>query len=370
MKILIFAHHAEGLYLPRKELIMQLKKVGHEVIVSIPKGRCYEKIEALVDKVIDTPVERRGMNPIKDGKLLWFYAQIINKYRPDCILSYAIKPNLYGGIVGRFYHVPYIMNITGLGTAFSRENIICKVATALYKLVAGHERCVFFQNKGNQLILEQHNINWRNPVLIPGSGVNLDAYSYEVYPDDDGVIRFLFVSRILREKGIYELAEASKKIKKKYSNIEFHVLGKCEDGYEAVMKKWHDDGIFIYHGHQSDVKKFIKEANALVHPSYYPEGMSNVCLEAAATGRPVLTTSDIYGCKETVDDGITGYKFLSRNVPSLCSALEAFINLPNTQKIIMGQKAREKMERQFDRQIVIDAYFSELVKIKVEGVGR
>ena len=364
MRILILAHHAEGLYLPRRELMMQLKDAGHEVIASIPTGKCYDKVAEIVDLVIPSPVKRRGMNPVEDIRLLHFYYKLLKKLKPDCILSYAIKPNLYGGMAAKVCHIPYIMNITGLGTAFNKDNLLCKLVSTMYKCVAGYEQCIFFQNIGNLRILESNGIHWKNPVLIPGSGVNLQLHSYEKYPAETEGIRFLFVSRILREKGIYELAEAAHNIKKEYPNVEFHVLGKCEAGYEAVMNKWHKEGIFIYHGHQTDVHGFLKNSHALIHPSYYPEGMSNVCLEAAATGRPVLTTNDIYGCKETFDNHITGIGFPSRDTQALENAIREFLSLSPIERDKMGKMGRRKMEKEFDRQIVINAYFKELAKIK------
>lgn len=364
MKILILAHNAEGLYLPRIELMKQLKSVGYTLIVSIPKGIYYEAIEEIADVVVDTPIDRRGVNPVLDSKLIFFYWQIIRKYKPDCVLSYAIKPNLYGGLVSRLFGVPYMMNITGLGTAFASNGIVSKIATLFYRLVAGNEHCVFFQNVGNYNVLTDRGIKWRNPVFIPGSGVNLSLHRYEKYPENDDRVIFLFVSRIIKEKGIYELAEAAKFIRNKYNNVEFHVLGKCEQGYDSVVEKWNNDGIIVYHGHQSNVHEYLKRCHALIHPSYYPEGLSNVCIEAAATGRPVLTTNDIYGCKETIDDGITGYGFQSRNVESLISAVEKFLGLTNKKRSEMGIAGRKKMEKEFDRTIVVRAYMEEIGKLK------
>lgn len=363
MKILILAHHAEGLYLPRRELMMQLKAAGHIVIASIPQGKFYEKVAAIVDEVIETPVRRRGTNPIKDLRLIFFYRRLLKQYKPDCILSFAIKPNLYGGMMGRWYHIPYLMNVTGLGTAFAKDNLLCRVATFLYKLVAGHEQTIFFQNEGNRLTLERYGVFWKNPVLIPGSGVNLELHKFEEYPSDEDGIKFVFVSRILQEKGIYELASAARTIHKEYSQVEFHVLGKCEAGYEPIMQKWHNEGVFIYHGHQADVHSFLKKAHALIHPSYYPEGMSNVCLEAAATGRPVLTTNDIYGCKETIDDGRTGIGFPARDSNALTEAIRKFLKLSYQEKRKMGENGRKKMEREFDRQLVVNSYMKEINRL-------
>lgn len=358
MKILILAHHAEGLYLPRRELMMRIKDDGHQLVVAVPQGNCFEQIAGIADKIVAAPIKRRGMNPITDFKLICFYYKLIKLIKPDCILTYAIKPNIYGGIVGRMCQIPYIMNITGLGTAFGRDNLLCKLVTFMYKMVAGHEYCVFFQNKANKQIMESKGVRFNNPVLIPGSGINLVLHKYEDYPADKNKIRFLFISRIMREKGIYELAEAVKIIRAEHPAVEFHVLGRCEAGYEEVMTKWQAEGVFVYHGHQMNVHDYLKKAHALIHPSY-SEGMSNVCLEAAAVGRPILA-SNIPGCQEIFDDGISGVCFEPHDVDSIVKAVNIFLKMSYKQRQTMGYYARKKVECEFDRQLVIEAYMKQI----------
>ncbi|TYZ26671.1 glycosyltransferase family 4 protein [Selenomonas caprae] len=358
MKILILAHHAEGLYLPRRELMMRLKEDGHTVLTAIPTGRCFDKVAAIVDGVFPAPVKRRGMNPFSDIKLIWFYYRLLKKLNPDCVLTYTIKPNLYGGMVARACNVPYLMNITGLGTAFAKENLLCRIATLMYKVVAGHEQCVFFQNADNRQILERRGVSWKKPILIPGSGVNLKHFNKQTYPNDDGKVRLLFISRIMRDKGIHELVSAAKILKNKYPNIEFHILGNCEDDYASKMEMWSKEPNIIYHGGQRDTRPFMKACDALLHPSYH-EGMSNVCLEAAATARPIIA-SNISGCREIFDEMISGIGFEPHNVNSLVKAIETFINLPYETRKNMGICARKKVEEKFDRNLVIQAYMDEL----------
>lgn len=361
MDILVLAHDAEGLYRPRRELMQALKQAGHKVTVSIPQGRYYDKVSALVDEVVDTPIERRGMNPVKDLRLLYFYHRLIKNRKPDCVLSYAIKPNLYGGIAARKNHVPYIPNITGLGTAFDKAGPVREFIVLMYRGIAKKAQCVFLQNKANQETFEKQGIHWKKAVLVPGSGVNLDEFRVCEYPRDDGKFRFLFVSRIMRDKGIHELLEAACILGERHENLEFHILGYCEDGYTEKMNTWEKEKNIFYHGPQDDIRPFLAMCDCLVHPSYH-EGMSNVCLEAAASARPVLA-SDIPGCRETFDDGITGIGFAPRDADSLGNALERFMSIPYEERKKMGLCGRKKVEEEFDRKLVIQAYLDEIQKI-------
>lgn len=361
MKILILAHHAEGLYRPRHELMQALKQAGHKVIVSIPRGIYYDKVSALVDEVVDTPIERRGTNPIKDLRLLHFYHRLMKNIKPDCVLSYAIKPNLYGGITAQKSHIPYMPNITGLGTAFDKAGLIRTFIVCMYRKIAGQAQCAFLQNNANKAVMEKFGIHWKKVVLLPGSGINLSDFPACDYSRDGKQFRFLFVSRIMRDKGIHELIEAARILGSRYENLEFHILGYCENGYEDKMAAWAKEKNIFYHGPQENVRPFLAMCDCLVHPSYH-EGMSNVCLEAAASARPVLA-SNIPGCKEIFDDGITGIGFAPRNVSSLVEAIERFMCLPYEERKKMGLLGRKKVEQEFDRKRVIQAYLEEIEEI-------
>ncbi len=361
MNILILAHDAEGLYRPRHELLKALRQVGHRVIVSIPRGTYYDKVSALVDEVVDTPIERRGMNPVKDLQLIMFYRRLMKKTKPDCVLSYAIKPNLYGGIVAIKNHIPYMPNITGLGTAFDKGGLIRTYIVHLYKMISAKAHCAFLQNVANMEALEQLGIHWGKVILLPGSGVNLNDYRAFDYPSDDGKFRFVLISRIMRDKGIHELIDAARLLGKRVTNVEFHILGYCENGYAKKMGEWAKEHNIFYHGPQDDVRPFLKMCSGLIHPSYH-EGMSNVCLEAAASARPILA-SDIPGCRETFDEGITGIGFAPRDANSLVEAIERFMSLSYEERKKMGLRGRNKMEREFDRQIIVNAYLSEIQRI-------
>lgn len=359
-KILILANNDIGLYNFRKELIERLIQERNEVYISLPNGERVKDLEKLGCIFVETNVDRRGTNPIKDLKLILKYKNILKKVKPDIVLTYTIKPNIYGGLMCRIKNIPYICNITGLGTATENKSIVQKIVFILYKCALKRVKCCFVQNSENlQFLTDNKLVDKMRCKLIPGSGVNLKHFKVLPYPNNSENVRFLFISRIMKEKGIEQYLEAAKVIKGKYSNTEFHVLGFCEQEYEAQLQKLTEDGIINYHGLQKDVIPFLQETSCLIHPSYYPEGMSNVLLEASASGRPVITTNRS-GCKETVEDGKTGYIIEIKNSQQLIDKIEEFLKLSNEQRKQMGIDARKKVEKEFDRNIVIEEYLKNL----------
>lgn len=359
-KILILANNDIGLYNFRKELIERLIQERNEVYISLPNGERVKDLEKLGCIFVETNVDRRGTNPIKDLKLILKYKNILKKVKPDIVLTYTIKPNIYGGLMCRIKNIPYICNITGLGTATENKSIVQKIVFVLYKCALKRVKCCFVQNSENlQFLTDNKLVDKMRCKLIPGSGVNLKHFKVLPYPNNSENVRFLFISRIMKEKGIEQYLEAAKVIKGKYSNTEFHVLGFCEQEYEAQLQKLTEDGIINYHGLQKDVIPFLQETSCLIHPSYYPEGMSNVLLEASASGRPVITTNRS-GCKETVEDGKTGYIIEIKNSQQLIDKIEEFLKLSNEQRKQMGIDARKKVEKEFDRNIVIEEYLKNL----------
>lgn len=357
--VLILANNDVGLYKFRKELIQELVK-EYKVYLSLPYGEYVKDFKEMGCEFINTSVSRRGTNPITDLKLILHYNNVIKEVQPDIVLTYTIKPNIYGGIVCRISRVPYIMNITGLGTAVENKGLLQKITLFLYRLALRKSKCVFFQNEENkQFISERAYINKSR--LIPGSGVNLEYYSLLDYPEDE-TVNFLFVARVMKEKGIDQYLEAATVIKAKYPKTKFHILGFCEQDYEGKLNDLQDKGIIEYHGMQSDVRKFYKQSHCTVHPTYYPEGMSNVLLESSGCGRPIITT-DRSGCREVVEDGINGYIVEQQNSKDLINKIEKFLALSYDERKKMGIAGRSKMKKDFNRSIVIDAYLDEMRKV-------
>ncbi|PGM62811.1 glycosyltransferase family 1 protein [Bacillus cereus] len=358
-KVLILANNDVGLYKFRRELIKEsLEK--YEVYISLPDGEFINELKEMGCKFINTPISRRGTNPIADLKLIYSYWKIINKVKPDVVLTYTIKPNIYGGLMCRVNSIPYIANITGLGTAVENHGALQRITLFLYKIALKKAKCVFFQNKENENFINER-IFISNYKLLPGSGVNLEQYSVLDYPSTE-TVNFLFIARVMEEKGINQYLDAAKYIREKYPNTVFHILGFCEDEYEEKLKIMHEKGIIQYHGMQSDVKEFHKLSHCTIHPTYYPEGMSNVLLESAACGRPIITT-DRSGCREIVEHGENGLIVKQQNSQDLIEKIESFLGMEWQDKEKMGLAGRKKVEKEFDRNIVLNAYVEVINKI-------
>lgn len=359
VKILILANNDLGLYNFRKELIEEFIELEHEVYISLPNGPKILELEKIGCKYIETTVDRRGINPINDLKLLFKYIKIIMNIEPNYVLTYTIKPNIYGGIACRIKKVKQIANITGLGTALENKGFLQKIAIFLHKIALKNVYCCFAQNEENLKFLQNHKIANNKLKLIPGSGVNLEKYKLLEYPKEDDPIEFLFISRIMKEKGIDQYLETAEYIKSKYSNTKFHILGFCEQEYNEKLNELQNKNIIEYHGRQDNIIPFMQKASCIIHPTYYPEGMSNVLLEACASGRPIITTNRA-GCREIVDNGINGYVIKEKDSKDLIEKVEKFINLSNEEKKQMGLAGRRKVENEFDRNLVIQEYLEEI----------
>lgn len=336
---------------------------GYEVYISEPdddeRVKYFEEIGC---HIIKTKFNRRGVNPLADFKLMLQYRKIIRVLKPIAVLSYTIKPNVYGGIACRLTGTPLIANVTGLGDAVENGGWLQKLTVALYRFGIGKAKQVFFQNVTNRNFCLEHGIANERAVVLPGSGVNLEHHICQEYPAD-GVIKFLYIARLQKDKGTGEYFEMAKMVKEKYPRAEFQVLGWKEGEYQDKLEKLVANGTINYLGTTTDVRPYLKDVHCTIMPSYH-EGMSNVNLESAANGRPVITT-DVPGCRETVDDGLTGFLVEPRSAKSLTDAVERFIKLPYTQKVLMGQEGRKKVEREFDRQIVVDAYMKAIGEMRI-----
>lgn len=360
MKVLLLANSGDGLLSFRQELVTALVEKGMDVIVSVPDSGRTNEIKVLGCRVDIACIHRRGMNPIEDLKLLRYYLSILKKYSPDVVLTYTIKPNIYGGMACALKKIPYIVNITGLGTAVEHPGMLQRLTVSMYKVAMRKADCIFFQNNGNREFFEEKNIRRDIHRVIPGSGANLLKFQPKAFPSS-GPVRFLFISRLMKEKGIEEFFAAAIHFRKTRRDVEFHILGDCEEDYSGRLAELESQGVVIYHGMQKDVRPFIAESSCLIHPTFYPEGMSNVVLEAASSARPVITTRR-HGCMEAVDDGLTGYLIEERNTAGLINAIDKFLSLSVKERAEMGKNARVKMEKEFDRQIVVDAYLEEISK--------
>src|SRR5690625_49090 len=356
-KILFLVNHDIVIYNFRKELVERLLEEGYEVYISSPYGERIDYLTSMGCHYIETKINRHGTNIIEDLRLLRTYKRIMKDVSPDVVLTYTIKPNVYGGMAAQSLDIPYISNITGLGSAVENGGVMQKISVLLYKRAFRKVQTVFFQNKENMQFFNERKIALGKHKLLPGSGVNTEQFSLLEYPSDE-VIRFVFISRIMKEKGIDYYLEAAKYIKEKFPNTEFHICGFSEEDYEDILKEYEEKGIIIYHGMVRDIRTILKDMHCTVHPTYYPEGMSNVLLESAASGRPIITT-DRSGCREIVDHEVNGYLVELKDSQDLIEKIEKFISLTHTQRKSMGMSGRNKIENEFDRQIVVKHYLNE-----------
>lgn len=356
-KILMLGNSKLVIFGFRGELIEKLISLGHSVYVSFPNGPFGEGEQISKQygcNFIETKIDRRGKNPFKDLKILKSYKQIIKDIKPDYVLSYTIKCNIYGGMACQKYKVPFIPNITGLGKALYEKGILQIITKILYKKAMKKAKCIFFQNASDLKFFQESKILKGEYKLVPGSGVNLTKYKYSKMPIDD-VVKFAFIGRLMKTKGIEEFLYAAKNLKKEKSNTEFHICGYCEENFKEEIEKLNSDGIVVYHGLVDNVNDYDKMCHCIVLPSFHPEGISNVLLEAAATGRAIITTDHV-GCRETIDDGVSGYLVQQQNKEDLLDKMRKFTELSYEEKNIMGKNGRKKVEKEFDRNIVINEY--------------
>ncbi len=362
MKILILSNIGTGLYSFRFELINRLLE-ENEVIVSFPADNKYDnKFIKMGCKFIDINVRRRSINPSQDIVLFFNYFKHIKREKPEVVLTYTVKPNIYGGMVCRMCHIPYLVNITGLGSAAGAGGLLGKVVMALYKIGIKGAKCVFFQNEKNMKLFLKEGMLHNNYLLIPGSGVNLEHFLLQEYPHGE-TIEFVFISRIMKEKGIEQYLDAAKFIRKKYPYTRFHICGSYEEDYKYKLEEYQKHEIIIYHGLVEDMREILKKVHCTIHPSYYAEGMSNVLLESAASGRAIITT-DKSGCRETIKNGITGYLVKEKDSMDLIEKIEKFLTLTWEEKRKMGLEGREHVKKNFDRNIVVNAYVNQIKLIK------
>lgn len=362
MNVLILANSPAGLYKFRRELLQELLK-QHHVSICLPKGRFTEKLRRMGCRYMECRLlDRHGTNPLQELRLLGYYYKLLRKEKPDVVLTYTIKPNIYGGIACSLLGIPYIANITGLGTAIGQGGRMQKLILWLYKKGLAKAWTVFFQNKENLHFFLQKNMLRGRYRLVPGSGVNLKQHVCTEYPAGECPVIFLTIGRLMRDKGTDEILQAAGIIKKRYPDVVFRLIGECEEAqYAEKVRRAAEEGTVEYEGFQPDIRPFIKESHATIHASWH-EGMSNVLLETAAGGRPVIA-SDIPGCAEIFTPGVSGLAFRTKDTDSLVSAIETFLRMPLQEKARMGKMGRKKAEQEFDRNIITAAYLDELQKL-------
>lgn len=357
LKVLILINSSGGLYDFRNEFVKALT-AKYEVYVSMPDDVKEKELKAEGCKIIKTAINRRGINPLEDLKLYRTYVTIMKEIQPDLVVTYTIKPNIYGGYAAGRLKIPYIATITGLGGAFDRTGLLLKLVVTMYRAGLKKAACVFFQNEENRGIFQNMGIMGKKSRMVMGSGVNLERHRYEEYPQSDET-QFLFVGRVMKERGILEYIEAAKRLHS--GRVFFDIMGYCDEDYQELLDTLEKEGVIRQIGFHTEVHEYLAAASAIVVASFH-EGMSNALIEGAATGRPVIA-SRISGCKEAFEEGVTGFGFTPGRPEELIDAMEKFLSLSTEERARMGRCGREKMEREFDRNMVTDEYMDEVSQI-------
>ncbi|MBR3817960.1 MAG: glycosyltransferase family 4 protein [Clostridia bacterium] len=365
--IALLTNDSDDIYCFRKELIEAIIDSGYEMLISCPDGEKFELMQHLEYRYDDPVIDRRGTNIVADAKLFMHYLKLFMKNKPSVVLTYTAKPNVYAGVAAHILGIPVISNVTGFGSVLNEGGLKQKLIMSLFKFSFRRSACVMFQNSTNMKLAEESGMIKGEHRLIPGSGVNTDRYPLQPYPDGGNgkngeKIVFNYIGRILHDKGVDDYIEAAKRIKAEYPQTEFNMLGFIEPTemhYQKLLSELEEKDIIKYRGSQKDIKPFVSASHATIHPSTYGEGMSNVLLESASSGRPIIST-DNPGCQETFIDGETGFIYHGGDVDALCEQIKKFLVMPNEERKAMGEKGREYIKANFSRDIVIKAYLEKI----------
>lgn len=317
-------------------------------------------------------MDSAGTNPWRDARLWWKFRSLMQREQPHAFLGYTVKPNVYGSLAAQSLGIPVINNIAGLGAVFINQSMVTRVVRLLYRLALRKSAHVFFQNPDDQqLFVDGHLVDASRTSLIPGSGIDLKRFApADVIANTGSQTCFLLIARMLWDKGVGEYVEAARQLKQRHPHARFALLGFLDVQNPAAISRdqvesWVAEGIVEYWGSSQDVREQIAQADCVVLPSYR-EGTPRTLLEAAAMGKPLITT-DTVGCKEVVDHGVNGLLCEVRSASSLALAMERMIDLPHEERLSMGCAGRRKMETQFDERKVIDAYLQAIAGLAPVG---
>lgn len=354
-------------YTMREGLMMHLLNEGCVVYILTHTNRFVPQVEKLGLKVIN--IGSGNLNPLKISRYIYNLWSALKRIKPDVCLTFSIRPAIWGNLITRELKIPTITNITGVGPLFTSKNIVYRTARTLYRNALSKTKKVFFQNYDDMnLFIERKFVKNSVAERIPGSGIDYKKFIPVILKEkDSNAFIFLFIGRLIKDKGIFEYVNAARIIRKKYPGAVFNVMGpfwtqnlKKNTITHTQLQNWIDEGVIDYLGEKKDVRKFIAEADCIVLPSYR-EGTSNTLLEAASMEKPAITTNTT-GCKEIVSDNETGFLCRVKDELDLADKMEKMILLPPEERKEMGKKARQKIIKEFDKQIVIQAYLEAISK--------
>src|SRR5258705_5908470 len=360
-KIAVIENGLISTYTMREALMVQLIREGCEVYILTHTNRFVSQVEKMGLKVVN--VGSGNLNPFKVFRYIYNLRRALKRIKPDVCLTFSIRPAIWGNLITRELKIPTITNITGIGPLLISKSLVYRIARSMYGNALNKTKKVFFQNYDDMnLFLERKFVKRSVAERIPGSGIDYNKFKPIILKEKDpDIFIFLFIGRLIKDKGIFEYINAARSVRKKFPNTVFNVMGpfwtqnlKRNTITHSQLQNWIDEGVIDYLGEKKDVRKFIAEADCIVLPSYR-EGTSNTLLEAASMGKPAITTNTT-GCKEIVSDGVTGFLCRVKDEYDLAEKMEQMILLPADERNEMGKNARIKIIEEYDKQIVIDAY--------------
>lgn len=360
MHILMTVNAAWNIWNFRRPVFQALLRRGYRVTVLAPPDASVPDLEAAGCRFIPLEMNAKGLNPVDGFSLVRQMERVFRSEAPDIILSYTIKNNIFGAFAAKAAGIPFVPNVTGLGTAFLSGGLLQQVAEILYRRAFRGLETVFFQNQDDSELFQRRRLVLPGQVrLLPGSGINLDHFAPAAYPGPDKQPVFLLIARLLRDKGVVEFVDAARQVRADYPDARFQLLGAIgAENRTAIaqeeVRAWVEEGVIQYLGTVSDVRPIIRQAHCIVLPSYR-EGAPRTLIEAAAMGRPVITT-DVPGCRAVVDRDISGFLCEVRNPYSLATAMTRFLALSREEQTAMAGAGRAKMEREFSEKIVVQRY--------------
>lgn len=356
----------------RAGLIRALVATGYEVVAIAPDDKYADSLKALGCRFVPLHMENGGTNPVQDALLIWRFVRIFAQEWPDLYLGYTVKPNVYGSLAAHALHIPVINNVAGLGTVFIKGGWLNHLVRGLYRIALSRSTRVFFQNEDDrQLFVSGGLVSESVADRLPGSGVDLTKFQPSPLPGQHPV-RFLLIARMMWDKGVGEYVEAARLLKQRGIDAECCLLGFLDVQNPAAISRkqmddWVAEGVVRYLGVSDNVREEIAQADCVVLPSFYREGTPRTLLEAAAMARPIVTTDSV-GCRDVVDDGVNGYLCKPKDASDLADKMERIVSMSSAEREAMGLRGREKVEREFDEQIVIDKYLSAIQEMLAKKI--
>lgn len=368
MRIAVIANTSWYLYNFRLNLMRTLTAAGHEVVAVGPPDDYVGKLVSAGVRHRTVPLSGASVNPLRELRTVWALHRLFRDEDVDVVLSYTPKGNIYAAMAAAMNGLPTVPNVSGLGRVFIRRSPLTWLVRQLYRFAFARAVRVFFQNRDDlELFVRMGLVDAGKVKRLPGSGVDLARFEMQEARGrmrGAGAFRFLLIARMLWDKGVGEYVEAARRVRKRFPQAEFCLLGFLDVQNPAAIRRkemdaWIDEGVVNYLGAVDDVRPHIAAADCVVLPSYYREGTPRTLLEAAAMGRPIITT-DAVGCRDVVEDGANGFLVRPRDAADLAEKMERMMNLTGEERAEMGRLGREKMAREFDERIVIKHYLEVL----------